>query len=110
MKDIGVIVQTTTNNKQVAINISARLLDAKKAACIQIGDVESHYWWNGKIASDKEFRISIKTVKSLTHDVFNIIKSLHNYSLPEIILINIDETTTDYLGWIIKETKQPTPN
>ncbi len=110
MKEIGVIIETTTNNKQTAINISAHLLETKKAACIQIENIESHYWWNGKIASDKEFKIRIKTVKSLTHEVFNIIKSLHNYSLPEIILININETTTDYLGWIIKETKQPTAN
>ena len=107
MKETAIIIQTTSNNKEIASRIISQLLDSKKVACVHIEDIESYYWWEGKIASHKEFRLSFKTIKSLSPEVIAIIKALHNYTLPEIIQINIDETTAEYLSWLIKETKQP---
>lgn len=52
----------------------------------------------------------IKSVKSLAVDIMNIIKMHHNYSLPEITQINIDDCSTEYLSWLIKETKQQMVN
>ncbi len=107
MKDSGVIIETTTNSEQTAQTLITSLLESKKAACVHVSNVESHYWWNGAIVHDKELKLSIKTVKSKAHDVMIIIKSLHNYSLPEIIQINIDEASTEFTAWLAKETKQP---
>jgi periplasmic divalent cation tolerance protein len=107
MKESAVIIQTTTNDQATASKIASILLDAKKVACIQLENIESYFWWEGKVQSSKELRLSVKTVKSLSHEVISIIKANHNYSLPEIIEIAITDTTTEYLSWIIKETNQP---
>jgi periplasmic divalent cation tolerance protein len=107
MKESAVIIQTTTNDKDIASKISYILLETKKIGCVHIQTVESHYHWNGKIVSDKEFVLSMKTLKSKSAEVISIIKSNHNYSLPEIIQINIDECSVEFLSWLIKETKQP---
>lgn len=110
MKESIVIIKTTTNDKETAAKIATRLLESKKAACVGIQMIESNYIWNSSVVSDKEFLLEIKTRKSLSSEIFSIIKSLHNYSLPEIIQISIDDTTTEYLNWIIKETGQPSIN
>ncbi len=107
MKDSGVIIETTTNSEETALNIINNLLESRKAACVHASNIESHYWWNGGIARDKEIKLSIKTVKSKAYEVIMAIKSLHNYSLPEIIQINIDEASSEYIAWLAKETKQP---
>lgn len=107
MKESVVIIKTTTNNKETAAKIASRLLEERKAACVGVETTESNYIWNGSIVSDKELVLVIKTARSLAQDVFTIIKSMHNYSLPEIIQISVEETTTEYLEWVVKETKKP---
>jgi periplasmic divalent cation tolerance protein len=107
MKESGIIIQTTTNDKQVAGKIASILLDTKKVACVKIQTIESHYHWHGKIVSDNEFLIIVKTVKSQAQDVMALIKANHNYSVPEIIQINIDDASAEFMSWLIKETKQP---
>ena len=107
MKESLVMIQTTTNSLETAQKIASQLLELRKAACVQIQNIESHYHWNGKLVSDKELLITAKTTKSHAHEVMNLLKQLHNYSLPEIVQINVDETTTEYLSWVVKETKKP---
>ena len=107
MKDSGVIIETTTNSEEIAASITKNLLESRKAACVHISTIESHYWWNGQIAQHKELKLSIKTLKSKAYEAIVAIKSLHNYSVPEIIQINIDESSTEYISWLAKETKQP---
>lgn len=55
MKESGVIIQTTTNDKIIASKIASLLLDLRKAARVHIHVVDSHYHWYGDIVSDKEF-------------------------------------------------------
>lgn len=107
MKESGIVIQTTTNDREIAAKLVKLLLDLRKAACVQVSEIESHYHWDGKLTSHKEFIIIVKSVRSLSPDIFNIIKQNHNYTIPEIIQTNMDECTTEYLAWMIKETKQP---
>jgi len=106
MKESVVIIKTTTNSKDTAVKLSNKLLSDRKVACVKIDNVESHYHWGSKIVSDMEYVLTFKTRKSLAQEVFHLIKLNHNYSLPEIIMQNVDETTIEYLNWVIKETKQ----
>jgi periplasmic divalent cation tolerance protein len=106
MKESVVIIKTTTNNKDTASKIANKLLSGRKVACVHIQNVESHYHWESKIVSDMEYVLTFKTTKSLAQEVFQIIKANHNYGLPEIFMQNVDETTIEYLNWVLKETKQ----
>ncbi|MDX1923797.1 MAG: divalent-cation tolerance protein CutA, partial [Rickettsiaceae bacterium] len=96
MKESAVIIQTTTNDQNTATKISSGLLESRRAACVQIQAIDSHYHWQGNIVSDKEYILFIKSVKSRALDIINYIKTNHNYSLPEIIQVNVDDCTTEY--------------
>ena len=47
--------------------------------------------------------ILIKSKKSSYKKIEVLIKKLHNYELPEIISININQGDKDYLEWVKNE-------
>ncbi len=105
IKESGVIIKTSTNDYNVAINIASGLLNLKKAACVQIEAVDSFYIWQGKVTSDKEYVLNVKSLRSKASEIIQYIKARHNYSLPEVIQINIDDCSAEYLSWLIQETR-----
>ncbi|WP_068549792.1 divalent-cation tolerance protein CutA [Thermosulfidibacter takaii] len=95
------MVLTTTDDYEVAKNIAKTLIEEKFAACVQIiPNIESVYWWEGKVEESKEFLIFIKTTKKLYPGLERRIRALHNYSVPEIIAFRIKEGFKKYLQWL----------
>ena len=98
MADV-IMVITTTSNKEEAKKIAKILLEEKLAACIQIDKIESIYKWNGDIVEEEEFRVVIKTLKSLYKKVEEKIKLIHSYEIPQIIAIEA-EALKEYKDWL----------
>ena len=94
------IIITTTNSKKNAKEIATLLLNKKLAACIQIEKIKSYYLWEEKINKDKEYRLVIKTKQKYFKKVKKAIKSIHPYSIVQIIALNIDKANKEYLNWI----------
>ena len=42
----------------------------------------------------------IKTIKENEQKVYNIIKKMHNYEIPEIITLNVQNIDKDYKKWL----------
>ena len=100
-----IVVLATVGSKEEAQKIARGLLEEKLAACVNIIDgVESHFWWQGKIDSAKEALLVIKTKKELFNKLAKKVKSLHSYSVPEIIALPIVTGNTEYLNWINDST------
>jgi len=99
------IIQTTCKDIEEAKKIANILLKKKLAACIQITDIESLYIWNNEICNDKEKLLSIKTKIKNFKKIKRKIKENHSYDLPEIIQINIDDASKEYLKFIKGNTK-----
>ena len=100
-------ITTTTNKKQIIDKLSKRLLEEKYSPCIQVtAPIESKYSWEGKIKTTKEYKIDIKTLDSLSDDVVTLIKSIHNYEIPEIIKQSISVKDKDYKEWMLKNIKK----
>ncbi|HBU08761.1 MAG TPA: cytochrome C biogenesis protein CcdA [Candidatus Omnitrophica bacterium] len=100
-----IVVFITAGSKEEAQKIARGLLEEKLAACVNIIDgVESHFWWQGKIDSAKEALLVIKTKKELFNKLAKKVKSLHSYSVPEIIALPIVTGNTEYLNWINDST------
>jgi periplasmic divalent cation tolerance protein len=95
-----VIVQTTCATKTEAKNIAKLLIDDKLAACVQLSECESFYSWNGEFCCDNETLLSIKTRKENFEKIKSKIKELHSYDVPEIIEINISNSSKKYLKFI----------
>jgi periplasmic divalent cation tolerance protein len=98
-------VITTTPDRDMAESVAQSLLENRLAACVQITEgVSSYYWWDGKIDSSNECVCTIKTGSHLYEAVEKKIREIHSYDVPEIIAVPITAGSKEYLDWIDKET------
>ena len=96
-----IVIFITTANKKESENIAKALLDAKLVACVNISEkVHSMFWWQGKIDSGEENLLIAKTARSKLSKVVKTVRSLHSYTVPEIIALPIIGGNQDYLRWI----------
>lgn len=100
------LVYITTKDKDEAGRIGKELLKRRLAACVNIIDnMNSMYWWEGKIQDDQEVILIAKTRQSLVKKLIKKVKSIHSYSTPCIISLPIVDGNKAYLDWLKKETK-----
>ena len=99
------IAFVTTSNMDEARKIANALVGEKLAACCNIiPAVESVYRWEGKVNTDAEVLMVIKTRKSLEKNVIGRVRELHSYSVPEIIFLPLRSGNPDYLKWLVEST------
>ncbi len=101
-----ILVLTTVPDEKTGSAIGRKLVEERLAACVTAsGAALSAYWWQGKVAQEREFVLLIKTRASLFDKLAARIKALHPYSVPEIIALPIERGSEDYLAWIRNETR-----
>ena len=101
-----IVVLMTCKDITEAEKIAGELVKDGFAACVNIiNKVRSIYRWQGEICRDTEALCIIKTVKGNFESLKNKIKSLHSYTVPEVIALPIDAGSNKYLKWLVKETK-----
>lgn len=94
------IILTTTNDRKVATILSESLIDSGLAGCIQIDEVQSYYKWEGKLCNDHEFRLMIKAACGHYDEIVSLIKLKHNYQLPQIVKLDINNGSQEYIQWL----------
>ena len=96
-----VVVLVTASGKEEAKKIAKRLLDERKAACVNIIDgVSSLFIWQGRQEEEQESLLVIKSSASLLPQTVETVKLLHSYDVPEIIALPVVGGNGDYLAWI----------
>ncbi len=95
-----IVVVTATDSEQLARKLAKGALEKKLCACVQISKIESFYHWNGGIESAKEYKIEFKTAKNKADDLKSYLNKNHNYTIPEIIVLNIADGNKSYFNWI----------
>lgn len=99
------VVFVTVKDPDEAQKISQGLLEQKLIACANIlSGVKSLFWWEGKVDQADEALLVMKTQKKLFSGVVKAVKSLHSYSVPEIIALPIVAGSEDYLKWVSEST------
>ena len=99
------LIFCTTSDIKESRKISKELLNKKLVACVNIlPSIESMYRWKGKIESDEESVLFIKTVDHRVKDTIDHIKKIHSYDVPEIIVIDLVDGLPDYFDFLQKET------
>ncbi len=97
----NIIVITTAATKSKLQKISEVLVRKSLAACCQIiGPILSYYKWKNKLQIAREYICIIKTKEKKYIKIENMIKNMHPYELPEIIVFKIDRGLKEYLEWI----------
>jgi len=95
------IVLSTAGSEEEARKIARHLVERQLAACVNIiPQIESVYRWQGRVESNREWLLLIKTTAEKFTGVCGAIRELHSYELPECFAIAIDDGSTGYLQWM----------
>lgn len=91
----------TCPDPEAARQLAERLVGESLAACVNcLPGVVSVYRWEGKVATDNETLLLIKT----TADRFEALKArlleFHPYELPELIAVPVERGHEAYLAWV----------
>ena len=101
-----IVVFVTCGSEEEALKIAHALVEERLAACVNIvSPVRSIYRWERKIWDEKEWILIIKTQRQRFEELERKVKSLHSYSVPEIIGLPIVEGSSPYLKWLVEMTK-----
>jgi periplasmic divalent cation tolerance protein len=102
----AIIVLVTCGSEEEAVKIAHSLVEERVAACVNlISPVRSIYRWEGKIWDEREWILIIKTQKKRFEELEKKVKSLHSYSVPEIIGLPVVEGAPSYLKWVEEVTE-----
>jgi periplasmic divalent cation tolerance protein len=97
------VVMTTVSNKDQAEKLARSVLEARLAACVQIQDITSYYWWDEKINRDAEQLLFLKTTVDKYQALEAHLVANHSYDTPEILRLPVEAGFEKYLGWMEKE-------
>ncbi|SFJ89675.1 divalent cation tolerance protein [Amycolatopsis sacchari] len=100
-----VVVTTTTDSEDSARELAARAVEAKLGACAQIVPITSVYRWEGEVQTEPEWRVEIKTAADRVAPLVSLLEDVHSYDTPEVIATPIEGGSTEYLRWVIAETR-----
>jgi periplasmic divalent cation tolerance protein len=95
------IVFTTVKNRAEAKRIAERLVSEKLAACVSmIPNVSSVYKWRGEVERAKEIMLVVKTSSEKLDQLIRRIRELHSYEVPEILALQVERGSPEYLKWL----------
>ena len=101
------IVFTTAGSEEEARKIARHLVEKRLAACVNIiPQIESIYRWQGKVDSSREWLLLAKTTQERFPAVRDAIRKLHSYDVPECIVLNIEDGSSDYLQWLADSVQE----
>lgn len=96
-----IIIKTTIKNKITKNKIIDMLIKNNYVACInEIENISSHFKWKGKLVKEKEYILFVKTMKRNEELVYESIRMVHDYNVPEIITISAYNVENNYLNWV----------
>ncbi|KAJ8465279.1 hypothetical protein OPV22_027831 [Ensete ventricosum] len=103
----SIVVYVTVPNKEAGKKLAQGIIQEKLAACVnQVPGIESVYWWDGKVQTDSEELLIIKTRESLLSALTEHVQSNHAYDVPEVIALPINGGNLKYLEWIKNSTRE----
>jgi len=100
-----VLVLTTLPADSDAGAFAHALVEDRLAACVNLLPVmESVFHWKGKIDRESERQLLIKTSRARLVALWERVRTLHPYDVPEFIVLPIVDGNAAYLTWIGEST------
>jgi periplasmic divalent cation tolerance protein len=99
------IALTTAPSREVATTLARALVEARLAACVNILPCASVFRWEGKVHEEDEHLLVIKTRRTYIDDIRDLLEREHPYDLPELVSMEVEDGSADYLNWMREETE-----
>ena len=101
MPDNVLLCYCTCPDVASAQKLAEALVGERLAACVnRIPAIASTYRWQGKVVTDHEELLLIKTTTGQFPALKERLLSLHPYELPELIAVPVIEGHGPYLDWV----------
>ena len=94
------VVTTTFENREKALEVSSLLVDAGLSVCSQVGcEINSFYRWEGKVVQATEVRVTFKVLGDRFELFCGELKLNHPYDVPQLVAWPAAHTDKAYLNW-----------
>ena len=105
VEDPLIVVLCTVPDEATAERLAKGLVEERLAACVNaIPGVKSFYRWQGKVETDTETQLLIKTRSERFDELAAWISANHPYEVPELVAIPADRVSDAYLAWAVEQT------
>lgn len=103
-----ILVLVTAPNLEVARSLARLALEARLVACANmIPQIESHYWWQGKLEQSAEVLLVMKTTRPRLKALESIVLKNHPYDTAEFVVLPIQAGSARYLDWVTASVAPP---
>jgi len=100
------IALCTCPDEATARELASAVVDRRLAACVNIvPGLTSVFAWEGKVETDPEVLLVIKTTGKAWAALEAALVELHPYELPEVIAVEISAGLAGYLQWMDESTE-----
>ena len=101
LPDEPIMVFMTAASVDEANRLADTLVDRRLAACVQImQEMNSVFRWQGKVETQREVLLIVKTLNSKFPEIEREVVKLHSYETPEIVAIPLSAGSGPYLEWL----------
>jgi uncharacterized protein involved in tolerance to divalent cations len=105
MENDCVVVWTTIGSTADGRGIASILVTERLAACVNVlPEMESFYRWKGQVEADHERQLVMKTTARRVAALKARVHELHDYDVPEFVVLPIVGGSDAYLNWIREST------
>ena len=96
------LVLTTVGADFDARTLAQSLVEARLAACVNIiPRMHSVYRWEGRVTSDDEQLLVIKTADERVDALREALFARHPYDVPEFVVLPTESTSDAYGAWLL---------
>lgn len=93
-------------DQETAGKIAEVLIGKRLVACSNIfAEIQSSYRWKGRIETEPEIPLVVKTREENFSAVVEEVRKIHPYETPGIIGVPVEFVNEDYLSWVYSETE-----
>jgi periplasmic divalent cation tolerance protein len=99
-------VLTTLPDLESGENFVRTLVEERLIACGNLLDgVVSVYRWEGRVVRESEVLVLMKSGASNVAGLFDRIREIHPYSVPEVVELPVGAVARAYSEWVMQSTR-----
>jgi periplasmic divalent cation tolerance protein len=101
-----VVVMTTLPADADSAAFARSLVEERLAACVNLMPLmESVYRWEGRVEREPERQLVMKTSRERVVALWDRVRELHPYEVPEFIVLPVVDGNEAYLRWVGENTR-----